>query len=63
MTLYRTFTRQANNWREFTQSRKPVISHGLTFEQARKECERYNEQRTEAQKESGQMMEFEREDS
>jgi hypothetical protein len=58
---YRTFIRSANNWREFSQSRKRTVDRGLTYDEAYRACQRYNEARTKAQIRKGTMMEFERE--
>jgi hypothetical protein len=56
---YRTFKRSVNNWAEFGKKRKMTEETGLTYEQARKRCEDYNNNRTPAQKRKGTMMEFE----
>lgn len=58
---YRTFKRSARNWREFGRARKVTESRGLTYEQAREECERYNDNRTARQVARGTKLEFEKE--
>lgn len=55
---YRTFKRSARNFRQFVKTRKITSNTGLTFEQARTECEEFNKNRTARQKRNGTMMEF-----
>lgn len=59
---YRTFKRSANNFRQFASARKITVDTGLTFEEAQRQCERFNENRNARQIRNGTMMEFTRED-
>ena len=58
---YRTFKRSCRNFKEFSKSRKMTVDTGLTLEEARRQCEEYNKNRTSAQIRKGTMMEFESE--
>ena len=58
---YRTFKRSARNFKEFARARKTTVSRGLTEEQARAECQRFNKSLTPAQVKRGTRMEFEKE--
>lgn len=58
MTTYRTFKRTCRNWREFATARKMTVNTGLTYEQARNECEEFNRNLTAAQKRRGTRLEF-----
>lgn len=58
MTTYKTFKRSCTGWRSFASARKITESTGLTYEQAKAECEEYNRNRTSAQKRKGTKMEF-----
>lgn len=58
---YRTFLRSANNFEEFSAAEKIEQTTGLSFSDAREECEQFNADRTEAEIESGTKMEFEKE--
>ena len=58
MEYYKTFKRSCKNWKEFSTARKTIQSTGLTYEQAREECERFNSNLTSAQKRKGTKMEF-----
>lgn len=68
MERYKTFKRSyktdpnhphvTNN---FLRGRKITEYTGLTYEQARQQCEDYNKNRTAAQIRKGTMMEFEKE--
>jgi hypothetical protein len=58
MTYYKTFKRSCTNWEQFAKSRKITESTGLTYEQAKQECEDYNKKRTPAQIRKGTRMEF-----
>lgn len=55
---FTTFIRSARNFEEFARAEKQVQETGLTIEQARKACLGFNQNRTDAQKEVGTMMEF-----
>lgn len=56
---YRTFKRSCRNWEEFGSARKFTDMKGLTLEQARARCDRFNENRTPAQIRAGTKLEFE----
>lgn len=56
---YRVFSRSARNWQEFANARKRTIDTGLTYEQARRACREFNENRTPAQIKRGTKYEFE----
>ena len=58
---YRTFTRSCTNWEEYASARKTSCSHGLSVEEARSSCDRYNKNRTASQIRRGTKMEFESE--
>lgn len=58
---YRTFIRTANSWRTFANNPKQEQETGLSWAEAAEACREYNENRSEAEKEAGTMMEFERE--
>ena len=58
MTYYKTFKRSAVNWEQFARARKMTESTGLTYEQARQQCEEYNRNRTASQIRKGTKMEF-----
>jgi hypothetical protein len=58
--FYRTFKCSATNWDQFAHNRKITQSTGLTFAQAKAECEAYNKNRTARQIRKGTMIEFER---
>lgn len=59
---YRTFKRSAKNWKEFFHARKITVDRGLTAEEALKQCEQFNLNRTSAQRNKGTKLEFEREE-
>ena len=58
---YKTFKRSCTNWKEFGKSRKITECTGLTYDEARKQCDDYNNNRTPAQIRKGTKMEFTRE--
>lgn len=58
--FYKTFKRSATNWETFARNRKITQSTGLTYSQAKAECEAYNKNRTARQIRKGTMMEFDR---
>jgi hypothetical protein len=58
MTTYKTFKRSCRNWQEFARARKITESTGLTYEQARQQCEYFNNNRTPAQIRKGTKLEF-----
>lgn len=59
--MYRTFKRSCTNWKEFANAPKITVDTGLTMEEARAQCQEFNENRTERQIEKGTKMEFEKE--
>lgn len=58
---YKTFKRSATNWEEFATARKVTVEIGLTEEQARERCDRFNENRTSAQIRKGTKLEYTKE--
>ena len=58
MTYYKTFKRSCTNWEQFSSARCITESTGLTLEQARAECQQFNDNRTSAQIRKGTKMEF-----
>lgn len=59
MTSYRTFTRSARNWEQFARARKMTVDLGLSLDEARRQCQTYNDNRSPAQIRKGTKMEFE----
>jgi hypothetical protein len=59
MVYYRTFKRSCTDWESFARARKMTESTGLTLEEAREECDKFNDNRTKAQVRAGTKMEFE----
>jgi len=55
---YKTFIRSATNWQQFSSGRKQTVDVGLTIDEARRACERFNQNRTTAQTKRGTKMEF-----
>ena len=55
---YKTFTRSATNFSEFSSAKKHTVDTGLTYDEARRACQEYNKNRTEEEKEAGTKMEF-----
>jgi hypothetical protein len=58
MQTYCTFKRSCTNWKEFGRARKVIHDTGLTYEEALRQCERYNAERTPAQIRRGTKLEF-----
>lgn len=58
---YRTFKRSCRNWNEFAKARKITVDRGLTWEEARRQCDQFNNSRTRAQIRKGTKLEFESE--
>lgn len=58
---YRTFTRSARNWEEFARARKLTVSRGLTMDEARRQCNAFNDNRSKAQIRRGTKLEFDQE--
>ena len=56
---YRTFTRSARNFDEFSAAKKRVSDRNLSRDEARRACDAYNSSRTAAQIRNGTKMEFE----
>lgn len=61
MSTYRTFKRSCRNWQEFSKARKLTVDRGLTYDEAKRQCECNNEGLTSAQKRKGTKFEFESE--
>jgi hypothetical protein len=59
MDTYRTFKRTAKNFEEFSIAEKIEIDFGLTYSEAREQCEDFNNNRTNEEIEAGTKMEFE----
>lgn len=55
---YKTFIRSCKNWYQFAKSRKITQHTGLTYDEAKKLCAEYNQNRTARQISKGTMMEF-----
>lgn len=58
MPTYYTFLRSAQNWQEFAKAEKIVKNTGLTYLEAREECQKYNANLTETEIENGIKLEF-----
>lgn len=61
METYRTFKRSCTDWKSFGSARKTTVDTRLSYDEARNQCQSYNENRTPAQVRKGTKMEFERE--
>lgn len=57
-TKYRTFKRSCTGWQSFASARKITHDTGLTFEEAKRQCEQFNASRTSAQVRKGTKLEF-----
>lgn len=55
---YRTFKRSCKNWEQFARARKMTVDTGLTYEEAKRQCDQFNSNLTPAQKRKGTKMEF-----
>jgi hypothetical protein len=55
---YKTFLRSCNNWKEFSSARKMTVDTGLAYDEARRACARYNDNRNTRQINRGTKMEF-----
>ena len=55
---YKTFKRSANSLSEFSKARKITVDKGLTYAEAKRQCDNFNKSRTSAQIKKGTMMEF-----
>jgi len=58
MTTYRTFKRSCTGWKSFASARKITVDTGLTIDEARRACDRFNESRTPSQIRRGTKLEF-----
>ena len=56
--IYKTFVRSCTNWRQFSTARKRTVYTLLTYDEARRACADYNDNRTPAQITKGTKMEF-----
>lgn len=61
MITYKTFKRSCNNFKEFFKARKITVDTRLTYTEALKQCEEFNNNRTTKQIKKGTKLEFERE--
>lgn len=59
MKRYRVFSRSARNFEEFATATKSTVALGVTYEEARRLCAEYNNNRTPEQIERGTKLEFE----
>lgn len=59
--MYKTFKRSCRNWQEFARARKITVDTGLTIDEARRACDRFNDNRTAAQIRRGTKLEFTKE--
>ena len=57
---YKTFKRSCTSWQQFGSARKITVDTGLSLEQARRRCTKYNDNRTQRQIRKGTKMEFTR---
>ena len=62
MDTYKTFIRTCTSWRTFAKARKTTVDTRLSYDEAKRACERFNNRRTAAQVRRGTMMEFTKED-
>ena len=61
MDTYTTFKRSATNFSEFASAEKITVDTGLTLDEAREQCDQFNNNRTPKQIRKGTKMEFTRE--
>jgi hypothetical protein len=54
----RTFKRSATSFESMSRARKITIDRGLTHDEARRQCDRFNDNRTRAQVRKGTKCEF-----
>jgi hypothetical protein len=57
-TFYKTFKRSCNGWKSFARARKITVDTGLTYDQAKKQCEEFNTHLTSRQIKNGTKLEF-----
>lgn len=55
---YKTFKRSRTGWNSFSSARKITFDTGLTYDEARRQCEAFNNNRTPAQIRRGTKLEF-----
>lgn len=58
MTKYKTFKRSATSFGSFASARKYSDCSGLTYDEARRRCEWFNNNRTPSQIRRGTKLEF-----
>ncbi len=58
---YRTFLRTANSFSEFASADKREVGTRLTWKEARRACDEFNNSRTETEIRRGTKLEFEEE--
>jgi hypothetical protein len=56
--MYKTFKRSARSFEEFARARKITVDTGLTADEARRACDKFNNSRTRAQIRRGTKLEF-----
>lgn len=60
METYKTFKRSCTDWRSFASARKITHDTGLSYDEALRQCEAFNANRTPAQIRRGTKLEFTR---
>ena len=58
--MYKTFKRSARSLEEFAKARKITVDTGLTEDEARRACEKFNEGRSSRQIRRGTKLEYTR---
>lgn len=61
MQTYKTYKRSCTNWKSFSEARKITVDTGLSYDQALRQCQQFNNNRTAKQIRKGTQMEFVRE--
>lgn len=59
---YKTFKRSCTDFKSMARARKFTQDTGLTLAEARRACDRFNENRTQSQIKRGTKLEFTKED-
>lgn len=59
--MYKTFKRSVTDWKTFASARKITVDTGLTYDEALRQCERFNSNRSAAQIRRGTKLEFTKE--
>jgi len=58
LRCYKTFKRTANSMSEFARARRIEVDRNLTIDEARRACDRFNDNRTPTQIRRGTKLEF-----